>query len=419
MSTDRDRENLSNGRAPLREASDAEIHQLVDEVLRTGKHLTAPTGGAARPPPIPERLHARVVAAQMQRLAQQISRAPEPSDPAPDDCDEWWFELDGKRIGPISLRKVRYLWEEGELTPDSLCWHEGFTSWVSLFRVSELAEALAPRSVAAPRAQEPVVPEAPASTQWKPSAAAALESANRERLAQTQKPPPSAPVPLEAAADERDDRAGSFVALPPGGAASSPAKRRSDVRHAVVSGLAAGLVIAAAVLLARALWPVEPSPPVMVVVREPQPAAPAPPPSPPPASSAPAAPKAKAKREPKVEVAAQPPKRKPVTVEEAFVQEFSPGPDELDTSEVFGVVAAHKAEVDACVRAQKTAHPDASGRLVMRWKVHLDGHVSHIGVASQELADLPLAACLEKAIAGWTFPKHEVPHAPIEFPFSY
>ncbi|MGA9523186.1 MAG: AgmX/PglI C-terminal domain-containing protein, partial [Myxococcaceae bacterium] len=59
------------------------------------------------------------------------------------------------------------------------------------------------------------------------------------------------------------------------------------------------------------------------------------------------------------------------------------------------------------------------GRLVMSWNVSLDGQVSDVSVRSKEFADLPLVGCLTKQIGTWTFPKHEVQHAPIDFPFPF
>ena len=431
--------------APLSEVSESEIDALVDDVLRSGRFDTAsPESDAGEPPP--ERFHARVLSRHLQQVLERSEAAAEPGNP--EDRDEWWFEVDGARLGPISIRKVRYLWEDGALTPDSLCWHEGFPSWVALFRVSELADALAPKlgAISAPALAAPRPPEIrkEQEVEWNPIVGPALESSNRERLAATQQAAPTAP-PEEVAGVFELKAAPERIAEP-----EPPQKRRSNVLGSVVGGLVAGTVVAAALLGARVLWPDSPAQPTVVVIRDPAPAAaPAPAPTatskPPPADAEPKRkePERKEpKREPKQAAALErtvkktvappaptpepPPATPPVanadeanSVDDAFAQEFAPRPDELETSEIFEVVGSHKAEVAACVQAQKAADPDTSGRLVMSWNVSLDGQVSDVSVRSKEFADLPLVGCLTKQIGTWTFPKHEVQHAPIDFPFPF
>ncbi|HEX4622155.1 MAG TPA: DUF4339 domain-containing protein, partial [Myxococcaceae bacterium] len=128
-----DSDDSTDKNAPLSDVSESEITALVDDVLKSGKALTIPPlPDNAWAAPAEERLHARVIASQMQELAQHISGSGILTDPA-EDRDEWWFEVHGKRMGPLSMRSARHLWDEGELTPDSLCWRKGFSTWVSLF----------------------------------------------------------------------------------------------------------------------------------------------------------------------------------------------------------------------------------------------------------------------------------------------
>ncbi|MBX5480232.1 MAG: AgmX/PglI C-terminal domain-containing protein [Myxococcaceae bacterium] len=422
---------------PWSEVSESELHALVDEVLRSGKHLTLPTRDEASRTPASERLHARAIAEQMRRLAHRIrSEPPPPQDDGPDDVDEWWFEIDGRRIGPISLRKVRYLWEDGELTPDSLCWHEGFSTWVSLFRVSELAEALAPRprtnaaELLAEASRVPKLDRTTASGNWMPSAAEELHAANRLRLEAAQKPAApleEAPLAVSLAPPPPLDIAGTFATLPAEQPAPEP-KRRGALSHALVTGLVAGLLISGAVVATRFLAPPAQTQPLVVVVhdaREPD----AKGPRENPAEQKPARPAAPIRR---VKPAAAPPKparidpapaeaRAPAqpSVDEAFAEQFGSSPDELESSEIAEVVAQHRAEIDACIRAQRAAAPELSGRLVMQWSVSLDGRVSDIRAQSAGRTTAALADCLKQAIAGWRFPKHEVPHGPVEFPFAF
>ncbi len=468
MSADGRFDETATDEAPLSEVSESEINALLDDVLRSAKFdLTSPSEDADSPRL--ERFHARALSVPRSDSEAEASAA---SINVPlEERDEWWFELDGARLGPISIRKLRFLWEDGALTPDSLCWHEGFPTWVALFRVSELADALAPKlpKVSKPVDVEALLPEAPADSgiEWRPLVGPALESSNRERLAATQQPPP-APSPQPPVSAPPEEVAGVFQTLRPPAAeplavesAEAP-RHRSGIAGSVLGGLVAGTVVAAALLGARVYWPETPAQPSVVVIREPVPAAPAPaaPPAAPvetkqveprKAEPTPAEPKrpepkrteptrAVPKREAKpataeAVTASSEPKKEPVpvavpatdtatasstsSVDDAFAQEFAPRPDELETSEVFEVVGSNKAAIESCVQAQKAADPDTSGRLVMRWNVSLDGRVSDVSVRSKEFADLPLVGCLQKEVRTWTFPKHEVEHAPVEFPFPF
>jgi hypothetical protein len=109
-------------------------------------------------------------------------------------------------------------------------------------------------------------------------------------------------------------------------------------------------------------------------------------------------------------------------VDDAFSKEFSNTgnePKELTTSQVMQVVLSHKPAVSACVKKQREQAPDDSGRLVMRWTVHTDGHVSEVGPKSAEAGEEELAACLAREIETWHFPEHDVEHGPVEIPFSF
>jgi hypothetical protein len=434
--------------APLSEASDSEINRLVDDVLRSGKHLTLPADGEAQPV---LRYHARAIAEQMHRLAKQLA-GEGPSVEGQDDRDEWWFEISGKRLGPISLKKIRFLWEDGELTPDSLCWHEGFPKWVSLFKVSELAEALIPKlHVNVDEAARAFARSS--SGEWASPAASGMEAANRKKLESSQKLEPVVhkpiePMPLSTPLNLADERAQTFTAL-----RSVPiddnddevtvSRRGGGSGNAVLSGVIAGLIAAAAIVGVRVLWPAPVLPPIIITMGAPgstpvaavAPAPVAPPPRPvepaplaaaaapvavpAPVAAAPTQPAPAGKPAPAAAPKPPPEPEKPATVEQAFAKAFAEAPpDELTMGEVFEVVKGHKPQWDACVDAQHTATPDATGKLVVRWTVEPDGHVSDVA-AQGEMSKSALAECLSKQIAGWTFPKHALEHPPVEFPFKY
>ena len=54
----------------------------------------------------------------------------------------------------------------------------------------------------------------------------------------------------------------------------------------------------------------------------------------------------------------------------------------------------------------------------MKLTVETDGRVSAV-TPQGELADSAFGQCVAKAVAGWTFPKHDTPHAPIEATFKF
>ena len=70
--------------------------------------------------------------------------------------NDWFVAIDEKQTGPLFLEKVKEHWDRGEIGPDSLCWRAGFTDWVPLSDVAQLASVLAPRP-----ASKPIVMNAP------------------------------------------------------------------------------------------------------------------------------------------------------------------------------------------------------------------------------------------------------------------
>ncbi|MBL8952827.1 MAG: DUF4339 domain-containing protein [Myxococcaceae bacterium] len=398
--------------APLFDASDTDINRLVDDVLRSGNQATMAEGEEAAP----ERYHARAIA-EARRLAQR------PAASVADEVDVWWFELQGKRVGPLSLKKLRLFWEDGELTPDTPTWREGMSGWVALFQVSELAEALTPK-LDTKRVEDAAESfKQGASSEWGSPAGSAMQHANRTKLEAARVPTP-APLPVVAPVVDLEQHVASYRIHRD---VEPEQKPRRGLSRAVTSGLVAGAIVTVAVVAERLVWPegsaagVQPivinvvQPPAAVAAAAiPQAVVPAA------GVAAVTAPKPAPVREKKVEAApvAAPvaPKEpaKPETVDDTFAKTFA-SPDELTLGEVFEVVRANKAAVDECVKAQHAADAEAEGRLVMRWKVDTQGKVSGVNGAE----DIPLAACLAKEIPSWSFPKHAHVLEQVEVPFKY
>lgn len=85
--------------------------------------------------------------------------------------NDWFVAVDDNQVGPLTLEKVKEMWEAGEIGAESLCWRAGFSDWIPMSEVQDLAAELAPRPA------KPVI-VAPASvTGPTPTAALQVESA--------------------------------------------------------------------------------------------------------------------------------------------------------------------------------------------------------------------------------------------------
>ena len=41
---------------------------------------------------------------------------------------DWFVAVDDAQQGPLTLEKLKDLWERGEVGPDSLCWRSGYSA---------------------------------------------------------------------------------------------------------------------------------------------------------------------------------------------------------------------------------------------------------------------------------------------------
>ena len=159
------------------------------------------------------------------------SEAPESKVPA----NDWYVAVREEQVGPLTLERVKELWERGEVGAESLCWRAGFPDWLPLSEVKDLTSVLAPRPVkpvivapAAVTAPSPIPqgpvesafsagsspstpprgapaasssPAAGESGAWTPSAASALASLAQQEVEALSKPAPKpAPEPEPAPA---------------------------------------------------------------------------------------------------------------------------------------------------------------------------------------------------------------------------
>lgn len=92
-------------------------------------------------------------------------------------------------------------------------------------------------------------------------------------------------------------------------------------------------------------------------------------------------------------------------------------PVELSQEQIHEVIAAHRSATGACAEAQRSAAPDTSGTLTVKWNIENEGRVNNVQAVG-DLAESDFAACLVKEIRGWTFPKHDTPHPPVQATFK-
>ncbi|MBK7858592.1 MAG: adventurous gliding motility protein GltJ [Archangiaceae bacterium] len=227
--------------AGLLDASEDEIGAVFDQVLNSGAHSIpksvkeerADTEQQALGGEPDDRMSTRVIDSEtVKKLAEESGGSPQngnghaPAKEVPK--TDWFVAIDDKQTGPLTLEKIKEHWERGEIGPDSLCWRAGFSDWIPVSEVADLAAELAPRPskpvmvapvtvgggmpgsvVSVPvesafsaggvmksvrsEVQVPLAAAPPEETgSWRPSAASALASLVKEEMEALAKPPPKA-----------------------------------------------------------------------------------------------------------------------------------------------------------------------------------------------------------------------------------
>jgi hypothetical protein len=94
-------------------------------------------------------------------------------------------------------------------------------------------------------------------------------------------------------------------------------------------------------------------------------------------------------------------------------------PASLSESDIFSVVVANKADITACVNAQKPPSGEEQHRVVVRWTILPSGRVTDVETETARFQGTPLALCLEGKIRAWSFPQHHEQGSPVRFPFVF
>ncbi|QSQ27702.1 DUF4339 domain-containing protein [Pyxidicoccus parkwayensis] len=118
--------------------ADAELDAIVSK-LRTDKRRVAE-------PSAQSRSRGEMMSERLHRGRPRVSAMPEPQ-PPPQEAPSyaWYVALGGQASGPHEAAALKGFWAKGELGPDSLCWREGFSEWLPLSQVPELAGTVVPR----------------------------------------------------------------------------------------------------------------------------------------------------------------------------------------------------------------------------------------------------------------------------------
>ncbi len=260
-------------------ADEDEIGAVFDQVLKHGPDAakaTAPPGPADFPMYGQEDDEQSTRVLQADVVRQLVAAAEGNGGAAPASAlknedvpaTDWYVAIGDKQTGPVTLEKVKSLWDQGELGPDSLCWRNGFADWLPLSTVKSLASVLAPKPAkpivvaAVPTHSVVSVPvqsafssggmvhtvqselQVPVSAAlgnvgreevggWKPSAANALASLVKDEMAALSKPQSASAVAVEVShskglLDVPSDMADSPVI-------ESPKARRSTTSVAVAN----------------------------------------------------------------------------------------------------------------------------------------------------------------------------------------
>jgi hypothetical protein len=100
---------------------------------------------------------------------------------------------------------------------------------------------------------------------------------------------------------------------------------------------------------------------------------------------------------------------------------FAAAPDwgEPDMPKVRRLFEARFAEVKRCYEAELQKHPDARGKLTLRFTIAESGALRGVSVASTTFDRRRVPACVEQVVARWTTPFRPAAPVEVEYPFAF
>ncbi len=91
----------------------------------------------------------------------------------------------------------------------------------------------------------------------------------------------------------------------------------------------------------------------------------------------------------------------------------------LSKEQIYKVVASHAAAIQFCFEKELQRFPHLQGKVVLGWRVELDGRVSNARVDSSSLNNAGTEGCMVRQLKMWVFPKPQGTVAQVSFPFVF
>jgi hypothetical protein len=100
---------------------------------------------------------------------------------------------------------------------------------------------------------------------------------------------------------------------------------------------------------------------------------------------------------------------------------YAPAPDwgEPDTPKVRKLFEARFAEVKRCYEAELQKHPDARGKLTLRFTIVESGALRYVTVAKTTFQRRDVPSCVVAVVRRWKTPFHPDEPVEVEYPFSF
>src|SRR5512133_2184115 len=100
---------------------------------------------------------------------------------------------------------------------------------------------------------------------------------------------------------------------------------------------------------------------------------------------------------------------------------YPPAPNwgETDMPKVRKLVEARFAEVKRCYEAELQKHPDAKGKLTLRFTIVESGALRYVTVAKTTFKRRDVPGCIVEVVRRWKTPFHPNDPVEVEYPFSF
>jgi len=99
----------------------------------------------------------------------------------------------------------------------------------------------------------------------------------------------------------------------------------------------------------------------------------------------------------------------------------APAPDwgEPDRAKVEALFRSRFAEVKRCYEAELQSHPDARGKLTLRFEIVESGALRHVSVAKTSFKRRDVPDCVVGVVRRWKTPFRPSEPVEVEYPFSF